>query len=433
MKICVIGLGKIGLPLAVHFAKMGNSVIGSDINKATVNLINSGNEPFPEEENLQQFLDEVIRSKKLRATTDNMDAVSKSDIVVVVVPLFVDANANPDFKAMDAVTRDIGKALRKGMLISYETTLPIGTTRERFLPVLEELSGLKAGIDFNLVFSPERVLTGRVFSDLRKYPKIVGGVTESCTQAGVAFYSKVIEFDIRSDLPKPNGVWAMDSSESSEFVKLAETTYRDVNIGLANQFAKYAMNKHLNIHAVIEASNSQSFSHIHTPGISVGGHCIPIYPQFYLWNDPKATIVSAAREANKSMPEFYVSKLEAEMGTLSNKSILVMGVSYRDKVKEVAFSGAYALRDELIARGASPCFIDPLYTNTELRELGFESNYKNSEIDGVVLHTAHREFLDFNFSLLDKNPPVIDGRNFLPKDLNYHLSIPRPAHWQQSN
>ena len=427
MKICVIGLGKIGLPLAVHFAKMGNSVIGSDINKATVDLINSGNEPFPEEENLQQFLDEVIRSKKLTATTDNMDAVSKSDIVVVVVPLFVDANAIPDFKAMDAVTRDIGKALRKGMLISYETTLPIGTTRERFLPVLEELSGLKAGIDFNLVFSPERVLTGRVFADLRKYPKIVGGVTESCTQAGVVFYSKVIEFDIRNDLPKPNGVWAMDSSESSEFVKLAETTYRDVNIGLANQFAKYAMNKRLNIHAVIEASNSQPFSHIHTPGISVGGHCIPIYPQFYLWNDPKATIVGAAREANKSMPEFYVSKLEEEMGTLRNKSILVMGVSYREKVKEVAFSGAYTLRDKLISRGASPFFVDPLYSNTELKELGFESNYKNSEIDGVVLHTAHKEFLDFKFSLLDKNPPVIDGRNFLPKILKSHLSIPRPA------
>ena len=140
MKICVIGLGKIGLPLAVHFAKMGNSVIGSDINKETVDLINSGKEPFPEEENLQQFLSEVIRSKKLSATTENVDAVSMSDIVIVVVPLFVDANANPDFKAMDAVTRDIGKALRKGMLISYETTLPIGTTRERFLPVLEELS-----------------------------------------------------------------------------------------------------------------------------------------------------------------------------------------------------------------------------------------------------------------------------------------------------
>ena len=412
MKICVIGLGKIGLPLAVHFAKMGNSVIGSDINKATVELINSGNEPFPEEENLQQFLNEVIRNKKLSATTDNMDAVSNSDIVVVVVPLFVDANANPDFKAMDAVTRDIGKALRKGMLISYETTLPIGTTRERFLPVLEELSGLKAGIDFNLVFSPERVLTGRVFSDLRKYPKIVGGVTESCTQAGVTFYSKAIEFDIRNDLPKPNGVWAMDSSESSEFVKLAETTYRDVNIGLANQFARFANSMDLNVHDVITAANSQPFSHIHAPGISVGGHCIPIYPQFYLWNDPEATIVSAARKANKSMPEYFVSKLEDKIGNLTGKSILVLGVSYRDKVKETAFSGAFDVRDALIARGAKAYFVDPLYTQDELRSLGFESVFNEGDIEGVILHTQHEEFLLFNSDSYPKLLAFINGRNF---------------------
>ena len=412
MKICVIGLGKIGLPLAVHFAKMGNSVIGSDINKATVDLINSGNEPFPEEENLQQFLDEVIRTKKLSATTDNMDAVSKSDVVVVVVPLFVDANTNPDFKAMDAVTRDIGKALRKGMLISYETTLPIGTTRERFLPVLEELSGLKAGIDFNLVFSPERVLTGRVFSDLRKYPKIVGGVTQSCTQAGVEFYTRSIEFDIRTDLPKPNGVWAMDSSESSEFVKLAETTYRDVNIGLANQFAKFALNHDLDIRSIISASNSQPYSHIHTPGISVGGHCIPIYPQFYLWNDPEATIVRAARNANKSMPEFFVHNLEEKIGNLEGKSILVLGVSYRDKVKETAFTGAYDVRDALLARKAIPSFIDPLYSQEELNLLGFTSEFDPIEIEGIILHTDHEEFKALDVSTYPNSKAFINGRDF---------------------
>jgi len=413
MKICVIGLGKIGLPLAVHFAKMGNSVIGSDINKATVDLINSGNEPFPEEENLQHFLNEVIRNKKLSATTDNMDAVSKSDIVVVVVPLFVDANANPDFKAMDAVTRDIGKALRKGMLISFETTLPIGTTRERFLPVLEELSGLKAGIDFNLVFSPERVLTGRVFSDLRKYPKIVGGVTELCTMAGVKFYSRAIEFDIRTDLPKPNGVWAMDSSESAEFVKLAETTYRDVNIGLANQFSKFAIDRNMNIHEIIAASNSQPYSHIHSPGISVGGHCIPIYPLFYLLNDPQATIVRAARDANKSMPEFFVERLEEKIGNLQGKSILVLGVSYRAKVKEVAFSGAFDLENSLKTRNALPFFVDPLYSDAELREYGFNPEFNPDDIEGIILHTDHESFLEFEFDRFPNLRHILDGRNFL--------------------
>jgi UDP-N-acetyl-D-glucosamine dehydrogenase len=413
MNICVIGLGKIGLPLAVHFAKMGNSVIGSDINQETVNQVNAGREPFPEEHNLQEYLSEVIDGRSLIAMTDNSIAVAKSEVIVVVVPLFVNADSTPDFRALDAVTQDIGKSLKKGMLVSYETTLPIGTTRERFLPVLEELSGLRAGQDFNLVFSPERVLTGRVFSDLRKYPKIVGGISPSCTKAGFEFYSKVIDFDQRSDLPKPNGVWVMDSSESAEFVKLAETTYRDVNIGLANQFSKFAIDRHLDIHAVISAANSQPYSHIHQPGISVGGHCIPIYPQFYIWNDPMATIVAAARDVNKGMPAFYVSKLEEKIGNLEGKSILVLGVSYREKVKETAFSGAFDVRDSLISHGAKPYFIDPLYSQEELMELGFDSTYNDAEIDGLILHTKHQEFLEYDFQRHTKTPAVIDGRNFL--------------------
>jgi nucleotide sugar dehydrogenase len=413
MNICVIGLGKIGLPLAVHFAKMGNSVIGADINEVTVNQVNAGLEPFPEEENLQNFLSEVIQSNNLLAMTDNSVAVSKSEVVIVVVPLFVDVNAKPDFRAMDSVTRDIGKSLKKGMLVSYETTLPIGTTRERFLPVLEELSGLKAGIDFHLVFSPERVFTGRVFSDLRKYPKIVGGVTEVCTQKGVEFYEKVLEFDVRSDLSRPNGVWAMDSSEASEFVKLAETTYRDVNIGLANQFSKYAIDRNMNINEIIAASNSQPYSYIHTPGISVGGHCIPIYPQFYLWNDPEATIVAAARQTNKSMPDYYVSKLEDKIGDLAGKSILVLGVSYRDKVKETAFSGAFDVRDALLARGAKPYFVDPLYTQDELSGLGFDPEYINHDIEGILLHTAHEEYLDFDLKKFINLKYFLDGRNIV--------------------
>jgi nucleotide sugar dehydrogenase len=347
-----------------------------------------------------------------------MDAVSMSDIVIVVVPLFVDANANPDFKAMDAVTRDIGKALRKGMLISYETTLPIGTTRERFLPVLEELSGLKAGIDFNLVFSPERVLTGRVFSDLRKYPKIVGGVTESCTQAGVEFYSSAIEFDVRTDLPKPNGVWAMDSSESSEFVKLAETTYRDVNIGLANQFATFAFKNGLDIYDVISAANSQPYSHIHTPGISVGGHCIPIYPQFYLWNDPEASIVESARKTNSLMPSIAIKMIEDQVGSLDSLNIGVFGITYRPKVKETAFSGALDLLKGLKARGANVFGFDPLLSKNEIEKLGFMSIQAPSEIDVIILHTAHEEFNSLNYSDFSSTRIILDGRNCLKIEID---------------
>jgi nucleotide sugar dehydrogenase len=239
-------------------------------------------EPFPEEAHLKEYLADVVGKGLLEATLDYTEGIKSADVVVVVVPLFVNDKAEPEFSAMDQATALIGSNLKKGSLICYETTLPIGTTRTRFVPLLEKQSGLKAGIDFNVVFSPERVFTGRIFEDLRKYPKIVGGITQECTNKGVGFYTQVLDFDKREDLTKPNGVWAVESSESAEFVKLAETTYRDVNIALANQFAMYADKIGIDVYEVIESSNSQKYSYIHQPGISVGGHCIPVYPQFYL-------------------------------------------------------------------------------------------------------------------------------------------------------
>ena len=176
MKITLVALGKIGLPLAVQFAMKGHHVIGCDVNQKTVDLVSAGIEPFPGEDHLAQYLKEVIASGHLRATTDTTAAVSQSDVVVVVVPLFVDNDGVPDFGWMDAATENIGRGLKPGTLVSYETTLPVGTTRNRFAPALAKISGLKAGTDFDVVFSPERVLTGRIFADLRKYPKLVGGI-----------------------------------------------------------------------------------------------------------------------------------------------------------------------------------------------------------------------------------------------------------------
>ncbi len=412
MNICVIGLGKIGLPLAVQFAKMKNNVIGADINELTVATINQGLEPFPQEENLQMYLAEVIERGNLKAVTDNVEAVSVSEVVIVVVPLFVDENANPDFSAMDSVSRDIAAGLQPGTLISYETTLPIGTTRSRFLKILEEESGLKVGVDFYLVFSPERVLTGRVFADLKKYPKIVGGVTTACTQKGVEFYESVLDFDVRNDLVKPNGVWRMNSSEEAEFVKLAETTYRDVNIGLANQFAIFAAEMNLDVYKVINAANSQPYSHIHTPGISVGGHCIPIYPQFYLWNDPKASVVRAAREVNASMPSRALELIESKVGSVEGLNVAILGIAYRPKVKETAFSGSLNLLELLNTVGANVYGLDPLYSSVELASLGFKEIKNLKEMDVIILHTAHEEFREIDFSSFSRIKIILDGRNF---------------------
>ena len=413
MTVTVVGLGKIGLPLAVQFARKGETVLGADINQTTVDLVNKGQEPFPEEANLQEYLEIVVNDGDLSASTSTTSCVEKSDVVVVVVPLFVNSNAEPDFRAMDSATEDIAKGLRKGTLVAYETTLPVGTTRNRFTKILEKISGLTVGEDFHVVFSPERVLTGRVFSDLRKYPKIVGGVTDKCAEIGSAFYSRVLDFDSRNDLHRENGVWVLDSCESAEFVKLAETTYRDVNIGLANQFAKFADKLNINIYDVIAASNSQPYSHIHQPGIAVGGHCIPIYPQFYVWGDPEGSIVKAARETNKNMPKYAVELAEKEIGTLKGKAVLVLGVSYRAGVKEHAFSGAFEVNKILKDLEVNAMFFDHQYSNEEMDLLGLDpfNQSQSGEVEVIIIQNDAPQ----NVRVIENDFPnlkiIIDGRN----------------------
>jgi nucleotide sugar dehydrogenase len=379
MKIAVVALGKIGLPLAVQFAKKGHHVIGCDVNLKTVDLINAAIEPFPGENFLAEYLAEVVASGHLVATTDTTKAVSES-------------------------------GLKPGTLISYETTLPVGTTRNRFAPALEKGSGLKAGVDFHLVFSPERVLTGRVFADLRKYPKLVGGIDEASTAAGIEFYEEVLDFDDRPDLPEKNGVWNLGTSEASEMAKLAETTYRDVNIALANQFAIFAEGANIDIAKVIAASNSQPYSHIHQPGIAVGGHCIPIYPRFYLWNDPLATVVRSAREANAAMPAHAVKLLADNFGDLAGKKVAVLGISYRGGVKESAFSGVFGVVTALKARGANVVVNDPMYSDEEILALGFEPYAIGEGVDAVILQADHKEYKVLSKADFPGVGAVVDGR-----------------------
>jgi UDP-N-acetyl-D-glucosamine dehydrogenase len=415
MKICVVGMGKIGLPLAVQFAKFGNEVVGLDINEKVVAQINEGIEPFPEEAHLPEFLRQEVDAKRLRATTSYPEAITVADVVVVVVPLFVNNEGEPDFRSIDLATSQIGESLQVGSLVCYETTLPIGTTSKRFAPMLESASGLKAGEGFNLVFSPERVLTGRIFEDLGRYPKIVGGFSEECTKAGKNFYASNLPLgeSIRSNFE--NGVWEMKSCEEAEFVKLAETTYRDVNIGLANQFFIHAESIGIDFYEIQRAANSQPYSHIHTPGISVGGHCIPVYPKFYLSNNPEAEIVRAARLQNEGMPEYFYSRILKNSEGKTGLNILVLGLSYRANVKEAAYSGAHRLYRLIEESGNNPFIVDPLFTSEEIMEMGYQTVFDKNEVDYAILHTPHTEFHNFDFSEMPNLVGIVDGRNFFDK------------------
>jgi nucleotide sugar dehydrogenase len=417
VNICVVALGKIGLPLAVQFASKGHRVIGADTSKRVVDLVNEGIPPFPGEAHLDEKLAKAVSDGLLSATTDTAAAVAESQAVVVVVPLFVDAEGIPDFGWMDDATKSIAAGLRPGTLVSYETTLPVGTTRERWAPMLAEGSGLTAGEDFFLVFSPERVLTGRVFADLRKYPKLVGGIDTESAERGVRFYEAVLDFDDRADLPRPNGVWDLGSAEASEMAKLAETTYRDVNIALANQFARFADTAGIDVLKVIEASNSQPYSHIHLPGIAVGGHCIPIYPRMYLWNDPEATVVRSAREANAGMPDYAVKLLADAYGDLTGANVLVLGAAYRGGVKETAFSGVFPTVEALRARGANPYVADPMYTDEELKAHGLPP-HEGQPVTAVVIQADHAEYRTLAAADLPGVRVLVDGRR-----------VTDPANW----
>lgn len=418
MRVAVVAMGKIGLPLAVQFASSGHEVIGVDVNEKTVDLINQAKEPFPGEAHLQEKLSELVPAGKLRATTDYADAIPDADAIVLVVPLFVnDETWQPDFGWMDQATRSLAEHLTPGTLISYETTLPVGTTRNRWKPLIEEVSGLKEGEDFHLVFSPERVLTGRVFQDLRRYPKLVGGLSTAGTQAAVKFYESVLQFDERPDLPRENGVWDMGNAEAAEMAKLAETTYRDVNIGLANQFAVYADKVGIDVQKVIDACNSQPYSHIHRPGIAVGGHCIPVYPRLYLSTDPDASVVRTARTYNAGMPEYVVSRVEEVLGDLKDVKVAVLGASYRGAVKETAFSGVFATVDSLRKRGAKVLVHDPMFSDEELAGFGWDAYHLGEEVAAAIVQADHAEYKTISANDLPGIKLLFDGRRVTDPEL----------------
>ena len=403
MRAVVVALGKIGLPIAAQIARAGHEVVGCDVDPRVVELINAAQPPFPGEAGLEEALAEVVGDGRLRAVVDTAAAVAEGpDLVIAVPPLVVDEQARPDWRILDAVVADIGAGLRAGTTVSVETTLPVGTTRDRIAPALAERSGLRAEEDFFCIFSPERVYSGRIFRDLATYPKLVGGLSERGEARGGELYRSFLDAE----------VWAMGSAEAAELTKLAETTYRDVNIALANEFARFADAAGVDIERVIDAANSQPFSHIHRPGVAVGGHCIPVYPRFYLHSDEQAQLPRAAREVNLAMPGYAVDLLAKDLGDLRDLRVLILGVAYRGDVKETAFSGAFDLREELERRGAAPVAADPLYDDDELRALGFEP-WDRGPVDGAILQADHAAYAALAAADLPGARAVVDGRRVL--------------------
>jgi len=404
--VAVVGLGRIGLPLAVQYASQGLTVTGCDINADIVAEVAQGRCPYPDEEGLEAALRAAHAAGHLTATTDTREAVSRSKVVVIIVPVGLTPENRADFSALDAAARSVAAGLRPGTLVILETTVPAGTTRSHLGPLLET-SGLRIGQEILLAYSPERVFVGRVLADLRKYPKIVGGVDDASLKRAAAFYEKA--------LAAP--VLRMANCETAEFVKLAETTYRDVNIALANELARAADQHGVDVVEAIAAANSQPFSHIHQPGMGVGGHCIPVYPYFLLEGAEEARLPRAARQINDGMARYTVERLAGVLGNLSRKTILILGLSYRPNIKEAAYSSTLLVAREMMAAGAHVLVHDPYYSADEMNRLGLEAppTFPPAHTDALVIQAAHDEYQKLDLASFNGCSVVLDGRNALSK------------------
>ena len=404
LRVCVVGLGKIGLPLAVQYASKGLSVVGCDVDADLVRQVNAGETPWPGEEGLAEGLAGARRTGRLEATTDAASAVRECDTVVVIVPVGVSEGRTPDFRALDEAAASVAPGLRRGVLVILETTVPVGTTRGRFGPALE-VSGLRAGADFRLAYSPERVSVGRVFADLKAYPKVVGGIDEESTQAAAQFYLEALDAEVLT----------VRNVETAEFVKLAETTYRDVNIALANELAQQADRWQIDVDEAIAAANSQPFSHIHRPGVGVGGHCIPVYPYFLADEVAPSRLATASREVNDAMARYGAERLAGALGTLKGKTVLILGLAYRANVKEAANSSAFALAGELASRGAEVLVHDPLFSAQEIEGFGLRpaAAFPPPHVDALVLQAAHDEYRKLDLRAFVGCAALLDGRNAL--------------------
>jgi UDP-N-acetyl-D-mannosaminuronic acid dehydrogenase len=289
--------------------------------------------------------------------------------------------------------------------VIFETTLPVGDTRDRFTPQLAEASGLTPDQDLLVAFSPERLYSGAALRNLATYPKLVGGIGPNSTARAAAFYDAVLDAEIV----------AMQSAEAAEFSKLADTTYRDVNIAFANELARYAERIGVDIHEVIAAANSQPYSHLHEPGLGVGGHCIPVYPHFLLSRAPELELVELSRRTNDGQVGVAIRALQHELGGLEGVPVLVLGLTYRHGVKELAYSRALPLIERLAHQGAVVSAFDPLLTADETARNGAApwAWGERGPFRAIVTQTADPLFAQLDASWFPDLEVVFDGRDSL--------------------
>lgn len=405
----VIGLGYVGLPLAVEMAQAGFQVTGLDVDRAKVDAINAGDSYVLDVPS--GVLSEMIGAGRLRAT-QSLDAIEQLDAISICVPTPLRKSRDPDLSYIVKAVEAICLYLRPGQLIVLESTTYPGTTKEVVLPALEK-AGLKIGTDFFLAFSPERVDPGNPTYDTKSIPKVIGGVTPDCTELAVALYQKFIEHLV-----------PVSSPGTAEMVKLLENTFRSVNIALANEMATLCQTFGINVWEVIDAAKTKPFGFMpFYPGPGLGGHCIPIDPYYLTWKakmtGAEPRLIELAGQINSQMPSFTVSSiadvLNEQQKSLNGSKILALGVAYKRDVNDIRESPALEVLVKLIEKGALVNYADPHVPTVDLAGQTFASRAVRPEVlrdaDCVVILTDHSSF-DYSMIAVESRA-VVDCRNAL--------------------
>jgi len=408
-KIGVIGLGYVGLPLAVEFTNAGYDVTGIDIDQNKVDLINSGKNYISDIKD--SILNEAVNKKLLKATT-NFNVVRKLDAISICVPTPLNKEKNPDISYIVAVMDEIKNYLHENMIIILESTTYPGSTKELIMPYISNNKKLIAGENICLCFSPERIDPGNEFYNTNNTPKVIGGVTDKCSEVGKKLYSKIIK-----------EVVVVSSTETAEMVKLLENTFRAINIGLANVVAIMCEKLGVNAWEVIDAAATKPFGFMKfTPGPGLGGHCIPIDPYYLSWKlktlDYDARFIKLAGEINTYMPrhivELVISSLNNHQKSINGSKILIVGVAYKKDINDCRESPALDIIQILKDQGSEISYFDPFVPFLEFGEFNFKSIKsldKNTlaKFDATVIVTDHTN-IDYN-SIYKFCDLIIDTRN----------------------
>jgi UDP-N-acetyl-D-glucosamine dehydrogenase len=405
--IGVVGLGYVGLPLAVEKAKAGYTVVGFDVQEEKVDAVNQGHNYIGDV--VDEELSNLVKQKKLQATID-YSMIKKVDAVAICVPTPLDLYKQPDISYVVSSTKSVAKYLHEGMLVVLESTTYPGTTEEVLKPILEE-TGLKCGEDFFLAFSPERVDPGNKIYKTKNTPKVVGGVTKDCTEVAAELYREVLAGD----------VYTVSSPAVAEMEKILENTFRNINIGLVNEMAILCKRMGIDVWEVIDAAKTKPYGFMaFYPGPGLGGHCIPLDPFYLEWKakeyDYHTKLIEASGEINDRMPEFVVDNaikiLNSRKKAMNGSKVLLLGLAYKNDIDDYRESPSFKVIEHLEENGAEVLVNDPYCPKSKYRGKIYYSVDWEDVIDDadLVIITTNHSCYDYE-QIVERAKVVYDTRN----------------------